>query len=197
MKKCLVVLTGILLLALFVPTASASFVVCQTSVVTVGGPTVTLTCPSVVVPTGEFLSGVDLELVDDAQGPSGAGSTIEWTWNTFTGVTQAGTQWNEEQSTDGVSFGSCYTVAGSIIATCPSILGTYAENVLSGGTFNQVTVNVAATAPVGGLDSAGSASARLYVQYDYSSNAPEPATLSLMGGALLGLGLLGKKLFRR
>jgi hypothetical protein len=36
-----------------------------------------------------------------------------------------------------------------------------------------------------------------FVEYDYGSPTPEPATLSLIGGALLGLGMLGRKRFSR
>jgi hypothetical protein len=188
-----------MLLALFVPTASAAFIQCQTLPVTLGAAPITLTCGAITVPTGSWLSGVDLELIDDAQGPAAAGATVTWTWNTFVipGATQTGSQVNMETAPDFATFSGCVAQAGSIVATCPSILGTYAEHVLAGNSFGPVTVNVAALGGNGGLDVAGSASARLFIQYDYSSNAPEPATMGLMGGALLGLALFGKKLSRR
>jgi hypothetical protein len=190
-------------LTLFASTASASFVQCQTvgtpsgSVALTGQP-ITLTCPAFVVPSGNTLTGVDLELVNDAQGPASVGSTIQWTWNTFVGVPQSGSQVNQETSTDGATFGPCSATATNIVSTCPSFLGTYAETVTAGNTFNAVSVNAAAIATVGGLSSGGSDSVRLFIQYDLTpTGVPEPVTLSLAGGGLLGMGLMMRKRSRR
>ena len=49
----------------------------------------------------------------------------------------------------------------------------------------------------GGVSASGNVNADLFVQYDYSSGVPEPATLGLMGAALLGLGVFARKRFSR
>jgi hypothetical protein len=66
-------------------------------------------------------------------------------------------------------------------------------------TFGAVVLNVTAAAGTGGGVAAGNGgdSADLYIQYEYSSTTPEPATLSLIGGALLGLGVFARKRFSR
>jgi hypothetical protein len=202
MKKCLVVLTGIMLLLLFVPTASASYILCQ-GVGTAGDGSValtnqpvTLTCSSYTVPEGYTLTGVEIKLVDDAQGPGAAGSTVYFSWSSFTGVTQSGTQKNAESSTDGTTFNSC--TGSGISSSCPTTL-SYTESVASGDTFNAVSVTVSASGAAGTYNSHGGASAELYIQYDLTPNGtiPEPTTLSLIGGALMGLGVFARKRFSR
>jgi hypothetical protein len=198
-RNLMAVFLGVIALTLFASTANASFIECQT----IGSPSggvgftgqpVTLTCPAFVVPSGNTLTGVDIELVNDAQGPADIGATVTWVWNTFVGVPQSGTQTNMQSSPDGVTFGSCSAQAGSIVNTCPSILGTYVANVIAGNTFNAVSVNVTASSGGGGLDTAGSDSARLFIQYDLTpTGVPEPVTLSLVGGGLLAVGLLARK----
>jgi hypothetical protein len=199
-RKLMGYLLAALALTLFASTASAAFIQCQTigspsgSVPLTGQP-VTLTCPAFVVPASNTLTGVELELIDDAQGPSSIGSTIQWTWNTFVGVSQLGSQINIETSPDGATFGPCSALGGSIVNTCPSFLGPYAQNIAAGGTFNAVSVNASAIATAGGLSSGGSDSVRLFVQYDLTpqTGVPEPVTLSLVGFGLLGVGLLARK----
>jgi hypothetical protein len=163
-------LGGILALTFFASSASAAFTLCQTvgspvGAVALTGQPVTLTCPSFVVPPGFILTGVDLQLVNDAQGPSSQGSVITWTWNTFTGVPEAGTQVNQEVSPDAATFGPCSATAVRINATCPTIL-TYPENITAGNVFNAVSVQVSAAATAGGVDAGGGDSVRLFIQYD-------------------------------
>jgi hypothetical protein len=200
MKKYLVVLTGIMMLLLFVPTASATYILCGGAGSGGGGGTallpsqpVNLTCPSITVPTGEWLSSVDVEYVNDAQGPASSGVTITFTWNTTAlSVITEPTQSNTEFAT-GTTFGSCQ--GSGINATCPTFFSV-AEHVASLGSFGPFQVGVSA-APEGVFLSDGGDSAHLYIQYDYSSNVPEPATFGLIGGVLLGLGLFGSKKFSR
>jgi len=49
------------------------------------------------------------------------------------------------------------------------------------------------------LGTVGSASTTLFISYNLgpTGNVPEPATFGLIGGALLGLGVLGRKKFSR
>src|ERR1039457_6181074 len=106
MKKCLVILTGIMLLALFVPTASAAYILCGQVGSAVGnstfvggtatagaggtaslvGATATLGCNAITVPLGSTLTEVQYELYTDAGGPGGNTlASINFTWTAGTG----------------------------------------------------------------------------------------------------------------
>jgi hypothetical protein len=198
MKKCLVVLTGILALVFLVPTASASFIQCANIGGGIGGSSFSgpLTCPAYTgVPAGYHLTGVDLNLYTDAQAPQAASSIIQWTFSNFVGVTQSGSEIIQRAANGLSDYGTCTVIAGSINATCGPTLLSYSA---SGTTFNAVTVNVlAGVFSGGGVDTAGSISARLQIQYDIASDTPEPTSIALIGGGLLSLGLLGRKRFSR
>ena len=209
MKKCLVVLTGITaLMLLFVPAASASYILCGAATSGGDGATalgatqpVTFTCPSIAIPTGSWLTGFTIELVDDAQGPIGAGVSVNWTWNGFTGIPTGsllGAQINSEQAnSSGTSFNGCtVTLAAQASDGCNPTVLSFTEPNLT-GTFNAVSAGVtAAPENIFQLNVCGD-SASMYIQYNYGTGVPEPATMSLIGGALLGLGMFGFKRFSR
>jgi len=138
---------------------------------------------------------VDLYLKDDAQAPAGANSSVIDSWASASTGTVF-TQQITTGSSDGINFNECSATGGmQTSGVCPIIESFLESNLTS---FGALTVTVsAAPGASGGVSSVGGDSANLYVQYEYGPVAPEPATLSLMGGALLGLGLFGKKLFRR
>ena len=207
MKKCLVVLTGIMALMLFVPAASASYILCGAATSGGNGNTglqsqpVTFTCPGITIAANTFLTSVNLQLVDDAQGPSGPNVAVNWTWSAFTGVPALqllGNQVNTEQANaGGTSFNPCYvTSAAQTGDTCGPTTLTFSEPSIA-SSFNAVSVTVSA-APEGVFQAGvGGDSASLWIQYNYSSGLPEPATFGLLGGALLGLGIFGSKKFSR
>jgi hypothetical protein len=65
------------------------------------------------------------------------------------------------------------------------------------GTFNAVSAGVTAAPENIFQLNVGGDSASMYIQYNYGTGVPEPATMSLIGGALLGLGMFGFKRFSR
>lgn len=214
MKKCLMVLTAVMLVALFVPTASAAYIICGgvgspsgstvfgagstlTGNATLLAGTATLTCTGITVPVNTTLTGIDLYLKDDAQAPSGLGSGVNFTWLATSGVTFVpATEMVGIASSDGINFDECTGISGPYVGNCPAILH-FAENVAAGSSFNNVVITVSAAAVSGGVSSVGSDSANLYIQFDESSGTPEPATLVLIGGGLLGLGVFARKRFSR
>jgi hypothetical protein len=215
MKKCLMVLTAVMLVALFVPTASASFIYCggvgtpagsnsfangvivPTASINNSTGVATMTCTGVgTVPVGSTLTGVDLYLKDSASGPPPGNAEVDITWNAGVGVAFA-QEVISINSTNGIDWDLCQGKSGPFVGVCPVYLVNLTENVLQGGAIPTIT----ALAQAGGAVPAsnGNITADLYIQYDYTSNGtiPEPATLSLMGGALLGLGVFARKRFTR
>jgi hypothetical protein len=216
MKKCLVVLTAIVALVLFAPMASASFLTgylpcgavgsiagqstflnttATTGNVSMSGAIATITCPDYTAPAGDYISAVDLRFYGDASAPLNSSSVITDTWTYISGPIAFVTSTDSVIASSDHAFAACLGNTGAFTGQTCDIFVDTPENVT--GAFGVEVVSVQAVPTSGGVAATGNTNANLSIQYEYSSNAPEPATLSLMGGALLGLGLFGKKLFRR
>jgi hypothetical protein len=210
MKKYFGLLAGGLAMIAFQSTASAAFIECggvgsgsgntvfgsgsTVGSVLVSGGTATITCPSFTLPALNSLVSVDLNLHDDAQSPANSTSAVQWTW-TQTSATPSGVTGNgaiETSTASGSTFTGCVTTGVGNLPVCDAT-ATFADPVAAGGTVNSIVFTVSAAAINGGVSSIGSDSASLYIQFDEAAPAPEPATLTLVGGSLIGLGLIARK----
>jgi hypothetical protein len=166
------------------------------------GGTATITCNSFLVPVGYTL--VDIKLIgsDDAQQPLDAGSAVQWTWGNLAGnpvvVPPFTTTINQESST-GFSFGNCTTINGGDLP-CDATT-QFGDTVLGGFSTGLIgfTISSAAGGGDSGVGPTGNTSAQLAIEFDYFPNAvtPEPMTMMLVGGGLLGVGLVASKLRKR
>ena len=164
-----------------------------------GAGLVTFVCNGWTVPLGITMSGIDVDTVDDAEGPLTSTSIIQWTWNYTGGLALSPgvtTTVNQESST-GLSFGSCTTNSGNL-QPCDGIANFNLLSAIVGpgstGPFT-FTVSSAAFGSGGGVNPGGNTSASLALSFTYANSAgtPEPMTMMLVGGGLLGVGLLASK----
>ncbi len=148
-------------------------------------------------PGQDTITGIEVWFVSDYQGGFTPSNTVNVTFGTpslFSWsvpgvdpcvVTGAGSS----------TGNTCNSYSGTITAP-----GTTNTHDLDTGATLQTDAGTPFTLAVSSAVSAGSVQTSigdLIVEYDYtvnSSGAPEPATLALVGGALLGLGLLRKKI---
>jgi hypothetical protein len=102
-----------------------------------------------------------------------------------------------------VPFSTDNTAGGGIFITSSFPLFNQLNPYIGAGTIGSLTAQGAGnTGGTGGgndisYNVVGDVGGTIAVLYDYSPNpsgTPEPATMALMGGALIGLGMLGKRL---
>jgi hypothetical protein len=170
-----------------------------------GSGNATLTCTGLGnVPAGMVLSSINIGDRDDAQGPTDGSSGINWTWTMNGGpavTSTVVTTVNNEVANDPSAFGNCSTTtAGSPAIGCDTQIAPNLFNLLSplgpGSAIPNLSFLVTSAAVNGdGVFVTGTTSADLYIQLNFTPNTatPEPTTFGLVGGALLGLGLLRKK----
>ena len=213
MKKCLVVLTGIMLLALLASASSLTgYMTCGavgsiaglstflgttaiTPVVSMSGAVANITCPDYTAPAGSYISAVDLRFYGDASAPLNASSVITDTWNYVSGPIAFVTSTDSVIASSDHAFAACLGITGAFTGQTCDIFVDTPEHVT--GAFGVEVLSVQALPTAGGVAPTGNTNANLAIQFEYTSNAPEPATLSLIGGALLGLGVFARKRFSR
>jgi hypothetical protein len=168
----------------------------------------TSVCPTFsALPVGEVFQSVSLVLQADYTG--GAGSTTNATTTTFTNggngipdvilATSAGSA---------TGFGPAFaytdeTTCSSGTPTCPPNAPTFGTNyfIIPDVAFNAgnyttlVTTEDFTTAVTSG--SVQGASEQAFLVLNFTSAAPEPASMLLMGGGLLAIGLVRRKLVRK
>jgi hypothetical protein len=154
-----------------------------------------ITCDAFTVPPGQTLTGIVIEVIDNATGSTGANSQITWTWG-YSGEaltpTPSGTF--SEQGTAGLGFGSC-SGGGTLACNATANFVTVAS--LTGGeATGTFTFTVAPTVTgVGGagLGETGADSAEVLIGFNTVAPTPEPASLLLIASGLFSLGIFARR----
>ena len=166
----------------------------------ISGSVGTITCNSFLVPLNYTLNTISLIGSDDASQPTDATSAIQWTWNQTGGSILAPpltTTVNQESST-GFSFGNCTTINSGDLPCDNTQL--YGLTVAGGSSTGVFTFTVSSAAVAGdGVGPTGNTNAQMGIDFEYSFNnpIPEPMSMLLTGGGLLGLGLAASKLRKK
>jgi len=190
MKKFLLLLVGGMLLT-GVASANSILVACNgTQNASNGSWTINsfqLVCPQLTLPAGDGIYDVEIFAQDSFnQGfPTNSGNQVTFTFVNI--IPALGFAGNTYQDIMNGTPGSSYTANGDFFQFGNTLSGT---GWLGGGTVNVAMVSAAQT---GGATTSGSNdSVNFYVQFDYGT-IPEPVTMVLVGGGLLGLGFVAKR----
>jgi hypothetical protein len=199
-----------LLFASLILTAVAS---ASTSQVYCGGDTLTnastgfpdpflsgfgISCPSFTVPTGYTLTSVDITVNDDFSSAVGTGTSTSQLTYTFTGFSIS--QLTSTVSGIGSSNAPTFTGTGCSLpgahgnATAIDCTDT-SVGVPSTTSFNALSISVSETWTSGGLQSNGAETINIseFFTYTPTVSTPEPASLMMIGGGLIGLAMVARR----
>jgi hypothetical protein len=203
MKKFLL-LMAVLTLVSGVASANSIFETCAFPQLTFtggGGAAQTITCTLPIgIPSGWTFTSAEEYFTADYTGGAGSGTnTVTTSFTNFgTGLAAFGAISNPECTTTGGASSNntsnCngnYTLTpGGLSALQDLAAGGAAAATLAGGASFTVSVSDAVTS---GAVTDGSAGVILEFDYTQNSTTPEPMTMMLVGGGLLGLGLAVSK----
>ena len=157
----------------------------------------TITCNSFAVPNGYTLTTISLIGSDDASQPLDGGSGIQWTWNKTAGLTLSPplTTTVNQETASGFSFGTCTSLSGDLPCDNTATYGLTIGGGSSTGAFTFTVSSAIAGGDGTGVGPTGNTNAQLGIDFEYFQNSttPEPMTMMLVGGGLLGLGLAVSK----
>jgi hypothetical protein len=160
---------------------------------------VTSTCPTFsALPAGDTFVSLTIVLQTDYSG--GTGGTLNTTQTTFSGSLADVLQATSAGSATGTGPAFAYTDTASCgAAPCspnePSFGSNYFGTVdaaINGGNYVGAVISETYTTAVT-AGSVQAASDQVFIVLNYSTSAPEPGSLMLLGGGLLAAGLIGRK----
>jgi len=165
------------------------------------GGSATITCNAFTVPAGQTLNSITFYVTDDATQSLSSNSQMTWTW-TYSGQAltpnPSGT-FSETGQGSLTSFGNC---SGTGTLQCDSVATfttptTFSNGATTGSFSFKITPSVTGTGGAG-LGPSGTDNASASVTFNTSptittSSVPEPASLLLIGGGLIGLGVFTRR----
>jgi len=160
------------------------------------------TCLPFTVPTGFTLNQVDISIGNDySLGVAFQTNTVDFTY-TVTGFSTTSVSTSVSGSGISSTVGGLInqTPAGDCVNTGTNSIDCTdgGLSILSPSVFGAVVVTGSSTWAAGGVGPAGSDQFNVAENFTYSptGQTPEPASLLMIGGGLIGLALAGRRKFR-